>query len=384
MSAAEYIETIKTIQSTILEFLDGEENLEENFQNLQAFFDEQQIHENKYELKLVLYLILKVSNNHHRCVNFFHKIEQILNYFKDDITNYFTNHEIFNIFKGNKRILLYLLENNIMTIDEHIAEIIITTTKFLDFKYPQYFQPELKTVTDKNEQLSQKFNSIEGIKNELPDQFYEFRKTTENSEYICQLIQNDSIKEFIAHINKNEISLKSKIKQSIYETNSFLLENQISDEGIKLIDYVIFYGSIQIFNYFISNNIRPTNSSWLYIIHGQNAEIIHYLEDNNIKPFDKSYKECFLESIKCHHLDISNYLLNNIKSNIQTQQIINLQGLKYYNFAQISIKNINKFFVYLCKYDYYKLVKIVIQDKKIDLNGLIEQKKILIQLFSKK
>lgn len=66
-----------------------------------------------------------------------------------------------------------------------------------------------------------------------------------NDNYICELIRNDSIQEFIQYINKNDISVKEyKIKPSIYETNSFLLKNTPN-----LIEYAAFYGSIKIFIY---------------------------------------------------------------------------------------------------------------------------------------
>ena len=55
-----------------------------------------------------LHLILKISNNYHCKRAFFNKIERIFLYYKDQITTNLTNFEIFNIFKSNKRILLFL------------------------------------------------------------------------------------------------------------------------------------------------------------------------------------------------------------------------------------------------------------------------------------
>ena len=49
----------------------------------------------------------------------------------------------------------------------------------------------------------------------------------------------------------------------------------------------------------------------MYAIHGRNSEIIYILEENDIKPPGNTYKECILESIKCYHNEIADYLMNN-------------------------------------------------------------------------
>ena len=75
-------------------------------------------------LQAILYLLKSISINHYRTSNFFLKIEKIFSNIKNEILLYFTNSEIFNIFKSNKRILLLLIELNILIIDKDIAFII--------------------------------------------------------------------------------------------------------------------------------------------------------------------------------------------------------------------------------------------------------------------
>ena len=65
-------------------------------------------------LNLFLHMISKIASDHHRLPNFINKIEKILKYLKDDITRYFSNSSIFNIFSESKRILLFLLEEKII------------------------------------------------------------------------------------------------------------------------------------------------------------------------------------------------------------------------------------------------------------------------------
>lgn len=71
MDIQSYYEKNEKLQQGILDFLDDNNNMEENYQNLQAMFDHQHIKEDIHELKLLLYLINKISKNHHRSPNFF-------------------------------------------------------------------------------------------------------------------------------------------------------------------------------------------------------------------------------------------------------------------------------------------------------------------------
>ena len=45
--------------------------------------------------------------------------------------------------------------------------------------------------------------------------------------------------------------------------------------------------------------------------HGQNPEILNFLEENKFFPSKKdkiSFEEAIKESIKCHHIDVENYI----------------------------------------------------------------------------
>lgn len=149
MNTPKLIEEMQSIQSKLLDFLDNETDEEQNFQILKQELDNIKVCDDMHKFKLFLYLISKISNNHHRGNNFFNKIDRILRLFKDDIKKYFTNQTIFNIFKGNKRILLFLIDEKIMIMDESIAKIIVKN-QFLSAKYPQYFAPEIKQFVNKD------------------------------------------------------------------------------------------------------------------------------------------------------------------------------------------------------------------------------------------
>ena len=86
------------------------------------------------EMTPIIRLIVKISNNYHRSPNFFDKIFQILNIFKTDIQQTFTNFEIFKLFKSNKRILLFLIEESILKFDQSIIDH-INENKYWNMNY---------------------------------------------------------------------------------------------------------------------------------------------------------------------------------------------------------------------------------------------------------
>ena len=78
--------------------------------------------------------------------------------FPHTFKRYFSYSEIFNIFKSNKRILLFLVEQQIIIIDEFIAKKITNIDIYIEAKYPQYFQPEIQPFI--NEQWFPKNNGL--------------------------------------------------------------------------------------------------------------------------------------------------------------------------------------------------------------------------------
>ena len=383
-SSQKYLDIMKDAEDKILEFLEEETDFEEKFIILENNLNDTKIRSDPYELLSLLHLVLKIGNNHFRTTNFFDKIERILQYFKEDIKKYYPNSELFNIFKSNKRILLFLIEQKILIFNDYIVKKITMTEKYINSSYPQYFQPEIQPFID--EDWFQKNNCklpykkwIKEIKRDLPENFYEKRKRGENDSTICEFIQNDLIKEFVIYINKFNISPDTFIQPSIYETNSFLIKKQIktSDDqfffkkdGISLIEYAAFFGSIQIFKYLRINGAKLTPSLWYFGIHGKNGEILHILEEDHIEIDDLSYKQLFYESIKCHHYEFADYFMNNfIQNKEESSEVLFNRCLKYYNFAFLKNELIGESsFCSLCKYDYCTLVDYLLKSKGIDID----------------
>ena len=381
MSAVEYVETMKKIQEYFETFIDEESITKIHFENLVKIIGEKKIREDSYKLKSFFYLLINISNNHKRCSDFFVKIDQVMKIFSDDIKKYFSNYEIFQIFSKNKRILLYLIKANLFTIDHQIAEI-MQNGHYKESQYFQYFGPEITCILGSNtlnENSKKKpkekpyksdllFFCMYNDKSEKSDTLEYFEKNRnigENESYICNLIRNDSIEEFITNINKSDISLNSTIKNSIYETNSYLI-----GKNITLIEYAAFFGSIRIFKYLQTNNAVLGDSLWNFIVHGNNSEIIDiYDRINDIK---NDYKTIFEESIKCHHKGISSYILSNFSENNKEECSEFLQSsLRYYNFEFINNDDINKLSLFdLCKFEKgdIEILKLLLECKEIDVN----------------
>lgn len=94
MSMKEYIEKIKEIQTTLLSYIDDDKNIEENFQLLVQALKNQKIPDNRPELKLFLYFLSNVANDHNHRGDFFQKFEKILQTYQKQIEKSFTNTEI--------------------------------------------------------------------------------------------------------------------------------------------------------------------------------------------------------------------------------------------------------------------------------------------------
>ena len=212
----------------------------------------------------------------------------------------------------------------------------------------------------------------------LPDDFDEMRNKGENDSFICKLIREDSVEDFIAYVNKNCISPNANINPSIYETNPFLLFHLSKPLGrVTLIEYAAFFGSIQIFKYLKDAKAELIPYLHIFGIHSNNAELINYLDEHFIEPnttnekVESLFKELFYESFKCHHNEIAIYFINKcLQNQYENSKAVFIQSLKYYNFSFLQNELVNESsFCYLCNFDYYSLVKYLLTIRGADVNS---------------
>ena len=134
----EYIGEKMLIQENLLRLIEESDNIEENQQILMICINQQKITKDIHEFGAFLSLIAKISNNHTRTEFFYNKIAHILKFLKDDIKHYFSNNDVFTIFKGSKRMLLVLIDENILSIDQKITST-MKKYKYKKSKYPEFF-----------------------------------------------------------------------------------------------------------------------------------------------------------------------------------------------------------------------------------------------------
>lgn len=375
-----YLKKMRENRNALLEYLDDEQNTDEVFEKINKYFNDQKIFEDPHFFKETITLISCIANNHHRNEHFFDKIDRILSSFKSEILKNFSNYEIYTIFRKNHRIVFFLLNEKVIKPDVSIFAN-LTSKMYKKAYYPHYFSPEFKALFEKKEHLRQELSQRMA---KLPprgehiernsEKFEKKRKVAENDEKVCQLIREDSIEKFEMYVNKVNLSLSSTVGSSIFETNAFLI-----NKNPTLIQYAAFFGSLKIFNYLIENGIELDPSLWLYAIHSRNLDLIHILENHKILPEDETYKECLLESIRCHHSNMTKYIMNDIlkNQNIDKKAIV-AQSIRYNNYEYFPDQMSVDFDIFydLCKYDYYSIVKLFLNEN-LNLN----QTKILIQFF---
>ena len=261
MEIEAWVKEKKELYTHILRFLESEGDSENEFQLLTKIVDDQEIVKNERSLKETFQLLYKIGSNHHRSSELFNRLSRIIEYLKKNDLQ-IQKEEIMNIFKSNKPLLLFLFEQEILISDESIVKYIMDSS---EQELYFYFSLGIKDYIE--EEFQENF-----------DTFISKMKEGLNDSYICKIIRQDSIDEFVSHINRTNLSLKSTIKADVYESNSILIEKDAS-----LIEYALFYGSIQIVKYLVNNHVEISPQSFNYAIHSNNPELIEFFEENKIE-----------------------------------------------------------------------------------------------------
>ena len=363
-----YINEKKELYTTLMEFLEQEDDSDQSFKNLINLIHQQKLEESREKLEEFLILITNVANNHHREKSLFKKLFQIIQQYESQIKQTYSNFEIYNIFESNKMIVLFLFEREIITIDAIIYDKMCSKYEGNGNCYSHFFYPEIKKFLG-DEKAKNIGEELLSINSNIFDHFDEKRHEGENDSFICSLIRSDSIEKFIEYVHQKNISLKSEVKSSIFETNSFLNLNK----NTTLIEYAAFFGSIQIFNYLMKNEVNLDSSLWLYSIHSRNAELIQILESNKISPPDEIYEKCMCESIKCHHNEFADYFENNFLQTIKSEEIFS-SIMQSHNYSYFPSDYSNGYeFYYLCSNNYNILVKLFLKMNEESIKQKIEE-----------
>lgn len=142
----EYLSRMKKIQEAILTYIEDDDSSQKNYMELIKLFINFKVQINKHDLKTILRIISNIADYHYRGPNFFDKIRKIFQYLKVFIKNNFSNYSIFNVFRYNKKILLMLIQEQIIIVDKAVASVLLRKEN----KKVQYFSKYIKPFSNED------------------------------------------------------------------------------------------------------------------------------------------------------------------------------------------------------------------------------------------
>ena len=231
MEIEAFIKKMKDIYLSLIDYIDEIDDLDVKFEILLEILENNAIKEKKEEIRLLFQLISNIADNHHQTSDFFYKLEKIFQYLiKDNHLSFFNF--ISNYTNYNRQILSLLLEKEFIKPDKSFLkkylqnqpnELNLNKINLLPLFYYLYHKMKKFLEEEKQKQIEDE------ILKKCDVDLSTFEKKCQNGQndsYICSLIRSDSVEEFVAYVNRTNLSLTSKIKPSIYETNSFLINKE--------------------------------------------------------------------------------------------------------------------------------------------------------------
>lgn len=140
----------------------------------------------------------------------------------------------------------------------------------------------------------------------LKNNFEEKRDIGENESYLCKIIREDNLRDFILYHNEKNLYLNKSFIFSIFETNSFLIS-----KVLRIVEYATFHGSLNIVKYLYNQKVKFDPFLLELAVYRGNIKLIHFLEEVFVVNEKETYKKMLNIAIKCHHNDIAYYILNN-------------------------------------------------------------------------
>ena len=128
MDVEKYVDEMKEFYKFILDIFDND--YQTDIIQINYYLDNKKLEQNHEKLKHFLYLLSKVSENHHKKRDFYDIVYHIILYYQNPIRQIFTNTEIFHLFKFNKPIIHFLIKNKILVLDKNLINEIIEKSKY--------------------------------------------------------------------------------------------------------------------------------------------------------------------------------------------------------------------------------------------------------------
>ena len=171
-----------SFQTLLLDYINQNFDDENNdqYNQLIEFINKNNIRSNKSKIIQLLHILSQLAGSHFRGHDLLRKIDRILQELINDINTLITNlSELFNIFKYNKTILLFLLKN-IEQLDNNPKNKEIFLLHILeseDKELIQYFYPELRELAtlEQNSDISDSEFNFSKFKDDYNNKIKEFK-----------------------------------------------------------------------------------------------------------------------------------------------------------------------------------------------------------------
>lgn len=176
----------KKSYNDLLQFLENPANNEDEFIK---FFNLNKEEGEKEQIENLLQLVKSIADNHKRDDCLLKKLFAIVGHYKDQIKQTLSNIEIYDISRTNKLFLLFLLESQIIIVDDCVYGELNSQIELNGNKYCHFFYPEIKEFV--GEEKSQNIlNDLLSIDSNILDHFNEKRHEGENDSYAKILLKS--------------------------------------------------------------------------------------------------------------------------------------------------------------------------------------------------
>ena len=295
----EKLKILSDFEKIMIEYID--EGMNDAFLTLFEYFEKFHIKNDYFMYYSILQLLSSFSLSRPANKNIINQIEDIIYCLNDkyDLITIFGKKMLYIIFRKNKVILLWLLQNHLIKLDDIIKK--SYRNDFLIYFYPEiynyYFPNQIKCnkVQQKLINILKHYNLESTIELTFDLQKYIDKRENNQLEHnIINIIKDDNIELFIDLMERSNFKL-NKLLFSVYYNQKY-----------SVINLIFLYGSINIFKYLWMRKVDVNENSLKYIIASGNLEIIHLIEKNS--KFIMSLNDCILSSILYHRSDLFIYL----------------------------------------------------------------------------
>lgn len=211
---------------------------------------------------------------------------------------------------------LWMYEENLYVLIKFYNQLKLKTiVTFQNFFYPEILEARPKIFEDVTKyQLKKEYseNEISSFKKLRKDYFNWLLNSGDYKDPSYLNIEKDQLRlsiklddfdTFQKILSNSNISINSKIQESILENDLFV------PHSLSLIEYAITLGSINIVKFLLLNNAEMNPDTIInFVIRSQNYELIHIIES---KLNDKFIKSSLYESISSWNNEMIDYVIDN-------------------------------------------------------------------------